>query len=150
MGEHFSEPYNPDVANAFFRAGEIEAWGRGIQRVLDACRVAGTPEPGIRVEPRDLRFEFPFAATYLASVSAEVSITTSQEVAQETREKTRERVLRLIRQQPSITTKKLAEEVGITAKGIEWQLSKLKAGGALRRIGADKGGHWEVLEDGDE
>jgi len=30
FGHHSSHPYNPLVANAFFRAGEIEAWGRGI------------------------------------------------------------------------------------------------------------------------
>ena len=49
LGRHPSQPFNPDVANAFFRAGEIETWGRGIQRILEACREAGTPEPDIRV-----------------------------------------------------------------------------------------------------
>ena len=43
LGQHPSRPFNPDVANAFFRAGEIETWGRGIQRILEACREAGTP-----------------------------------------------------------------------------------------------------------
>ena len=28
-GKHSSQPFNPDIANVFFRAGEIEAWGRG-------------------------------------------------------------------------------------------------------------------------
>ena len=27
LGEHASSPFNPAIANAFFRAGEIEAWG---------------------------------------------------------------------------------------------------------------------------
>ena len=40
---HSSRPYNPDVANAFFRAGMIEAWGRGIERIMEACRAAGVP-----------------------------------------------------------------------------------------------------------
>jgi len=31
--KHPSQPFNPDIANAFFRAGEIEAWGRGIERI---------------------------------------------------------------------------------------------------------------------
>jgi ATP-dependent DNA helicase RecG len=35
LGEHASLPYNPHVANAFFRAGEIEAWGRGLQRIFE-------------------------------------------------------------------------------------------------------------------
>ena len=32
VSEHASLPYNPNVANAFLRAGAIEAWGRGAQR----------------------------------------------------------------------------------------------------------------------
>ncbi len=47
---HTSQPHNPDVANTFFRAGEIEAWGRGIERMFAACREAKTPEPQIRFD----------------------------------------------------------------------------------------------------
>jgi ATP-dependent DNA helicase RecG len=36
LGKHISIPYNPDIANAFFRAGFIESWGRGIEKVLTA------------------------------------------------------------------------------------------------------------------
>lgn len=68
LGPHSSQPYNPDIANAFFRAGEIEAWGRGIQRVMEACRDAETPEPVIRVEARGFWFEFPFSADYVDSL----------------------------------------------------------------------------------
>ena len=32
LGAHSSSPYNPAIANAFFRPGEIEAWGRGVER----------------------------------------------------------------------------------------------------------------------
>lgn len=32
MGKHHSRPYNPLIANTFFRAGFIEAWGRGIEK----------------------------------------------------------------------------------------------------------------------
>ncbi len=35
--KHSSQPYNPDIANAFFRAGMIEAWGRGIEKVVQTC-----------------------------------------------------------------------------------------------------------------
>ena len=68
LGPHPSQPYNPDIANAFFWAGEIETWGRGIDRVLRACRRAGTPEPEIQLEPGGLWFEFGFSDDYLESV----------------------------------------------------------------------------------
>jgi len=51
-----SKPYwrhfNPDVANAFFRAGMIEAWGRGIERIKQECVTAGVREPELRYERR--------------------------------------------------------------------------------------------------
>ena len=36
LQNHGSRPYNPDIANAFFRAGEIESWGRGIEKICKA------------------------------------------------------------------------------------------------------------------
>lgn len=59
--------------------------------------------------------------------------------------RTREKVLRLIAEAPSITTAELAQRIGITAKGIEWQLGKLKANGQIRRVGPAKGGHWGIV-----
>ena len=35
---HPSSPYNPLIANAFFRSGDIESWGRGYKRILEAVR----------------------------------------------------------------------------------------------------------------
>jgi hypothetical protein len=62
---HSSRPYNPIIANAFFRAGEIEAWGRGIQQIVDACREAGAPEPTFDYVSGDLWIEFPYSTKYL-------------------------------------------------------------------------------------
>ncbi|GHS86230.1 ATP-dependent DNA helicase [Bacteroidia bacterium] len=43
--KHSSIPYNPDIANAFFRSGYIEAWGRGIEKINENCAEAGLPLP---------------------------------------------------------------------------------------------------------
>lgn len=65
LAPHYSQPFNPDIANTFFRAGEIEAWGRGIERIFEACRKEGAPEPQLRHEANGLWLEFPFAQAYL-------------------------------------------------------------------------------------
>lgn len=36
--KHPSKPFNPDIANTLFRAGYIESWGRGIIKMIKACR----------------------------------------------------------------------------------------------------------------
>ncbi len=56
--KHPSQPYNPDIANAFFRAGMIEAWGRGIEKVIRACEEAGNAPPRLRYEAIGLMVEF--------------------------------------------------------------------------------------------
>ena len=64
-GEHSSRPHNPGIAYAFFRAGMIEAWGRGIRRIAHACETAGTPAPEWKIEPGGgLWLEFPYSTEY--------------------------------------------------------------------------------------
>ncbi|MDR2065430.1 MAG: transcriptional regulator, partial [Prevotellaceae bacterium] len=43
--KHSSIPHNPDISNAFFRIGYIEAWGRGIRKMNEQCAKAGLPQP---------------------------------------------------------------------------------------------------------
>lgn len=43
--KHSSIPHNPDISNAFFRIGYIEAWGRGIRKMNEQCAAAGSPQP---------------------------------------------------------------------------------------------------------
>ena len=62
--KHASHPFNPDLANVFFRAGEIEAWGRGIERICAACRAAGFPEPAIAHDATGLWITFAYSADY--------------------------------------------------------------------------------------
>lgn len=45
LEKHSSSPYNPDIANAFFRSGYIESWGRGITKMTSLCLEAGLPKP---------------------------------------------------------------------------------------------------------
>jgi ATP-dependent DNA helicase RecG len=67
---HSSQPHNPEVANAFFRAGEIEAWGRGIARIFNACRQGGAPEPALRFEAGGVWMTFGFDQGYLKAVAS--------------------------------------------------------------------------------
>jgi ATP-dependent DNA helicase RecG len=68
---------------------------------------------------------------------------------EETVEKTVEKILGLIAGNPQITQAELAEMTGLTRRGIEWNLSRLKDQGLLERVGPDKGGYWKALgEDG--
>jgi ATP-dependent DNA helicase RecG len=43
--KHPSKPFNPDIANALFRSGYIESWGRGTLKIIKECERAGLPRP---------------------------------------------------------------------------------------------------------
>ena len=66
--------------------------------------------------------------------------------SREKNKNSREKILELLRENPKLTTAGLAQAVGISSKGVEKQLAHLKREGLLRRIGPDKGGHWEVVD----
>jgi ATP-dependent DNA helicase RecG len=153
LREHASLPYNPNIANAFFRAGEIEAWGRGIQRILQACREEKVPEPQVRLSGHELWLEFAFSAGYLRAVSSRTAGERPTEVAGEASVKTSvkasvktaDALLELLRKNPQMTLAEVAAAVGRSVRAVEMASSKLVKAGRLRFVGPQKGGHWEVL-----
>ena len=163
LGPHPSQPYNPDIANAFFWAGEIETWGRGIDRVLRACQRAGVPEPKIRLEPGGLWFEFWFSDDYLESVGVKRKASEGRtEPEARGRDKSKpvkpngggaagklpkaERILTLLRGDPTLTHAALAAEMNTSPYSVRHHLDRLRDMGRIRRVGSRKAGVWEVIE----
>jgi predicted HTH transcriptional regulator len=60
LAKHSSQPANPDIANAFFRAGKIESWGRGIDLIRNDCLEEGYPAPSFSCDSSGLWIEFTF------------------------------------------------------------------------------------------
>lgn len=58
LEKHASRPYNPDIANALFRSGYIESWGRGTIKIIKECKQAGIPEPVFSYDSSDISVEF--------------------------------------------------------------------------------------------
>ena len=44
-GHHVSRPRNQLIADVCFKAGYIDAWGRGTLKIINSCKDAGLPEP---------------------------------------------------------------------------------------------------------
>lgn len=157
LGNHASHPHNPDIANTFFRAGEIEAWGRGIQRIFEACRNAGAPAPEISLSGIDLWTEFPFSPDYLESIdydgvemsgkmSGKRSGKGSGKSSGKGSKKSSEIILQMLRENGELSATDLAEALGVSSRAIEKQIAKLRKNNRLKRVGPARGGRWEVLE----
>lgn len=60
-------------------------------------------------------------------------------------QKTRERMIDLLVAHPSLTREGISAALGICPSAVQKHLARLKIDGRIRRIGPDKGGHWEVV-----
>ncbi len=139
--KHSSQPYNPAIANLFFRAGEIEAWGRGIEHIYAACREAGAPEPEIEYEQTGLWMKFFFAPELVEQNAKAEGVS---ETPVETRAKTPDLVLAALAATPEQTLAQVALSIGKSLSAVERVAAKLVKEHKLRFIGPKKGGRWEV------
>lgn len=56
-----------------------------------------------------------------------------------------QKIIDSIKENPFVTQAALAERLNLTRKTIVSNMKKLQTNGLIRRIGADKNGHWEVV-----
>jgi len=150
LDKHASQPFNPDLANVFFRAGMIESWGRGIERIMQACREAGVPTPEVSCDVTGLWMSFHFLPEHqLDSEHEEDSGTTQDGLGEKLGEKlgeNRQRMLEKMRAEPTISIVSLAQHLELSSTAIENNIRWLKEHAFIRRVGPAKGGYWEVLK----
>ena len=133
--KHASQPHNPDIANAFFRAGMIESWGLGIEKMRQACLSRGLPAPKLREEAQGLWVEFGFPAPGK----------TPGKTPGKAPGKTPDLILAALAESPSLSMPEVAEQIGKSVRAVERAVSGLVKEKRLKRIGPAKGGHWEVM-----
>ena len=142
LSSHRSFPYNPDIANTFFRSGEIEALGRGIERIITDCKNDGFSTPEFRYDASGIwtifKFEYPERATTQKTIQKTIQNLTEQQ----------KNILSYLKENPNATRKELYENIpDATMGGIIHNLSRLQELGLLKRIGGRKQGYWEIIEE---
>ena len=58
-------------------------------------------------------------------------------------------VLAVIADNPNLSKEKIAEKIGMSRATVTRALAKLVEIGAIQRVGSDKSGHWEIVENGE-
>jgi ATP-dependent DNA helicase RecG len=53
-------------------------------------------------------------------------------------------IVKLMREQPTISAKTIAEKIGMSSRGVQKNIAILKKLDIVERVGAAKGGHWVV------
>lgn len=128
--EEVSKRRNELLAEMFHKVHFVERWGRGIGLIL-------SKEPTAEFEE--------YAGLFIATFKRKRGETTPKTV-RKTVGKTVGKILALITENPQITREELAEKTGLSVRGVEWNLQKLKEKKMIRRVGGRKEGHWEVVK----
>ena len=141
--EYGSRPRNKQIADVFKDMGEIEKYGSGIRRVCEMFEAVGLEKPvwkntsgGVVVTVQVFGNE--------ENPQREGDAT--RESDEKTVEKTVEKILALIEENPQITQVGLSKQIGLSRRGIEWNISQMKKNGLITRVGPAKGGYWKVNE----
>lgn len=152
---HRSIPRNPLIAEVCYRVGYIDSWGRGIEKITDACKAAGLPEPiieensgGIAIEllnvNRETRVKTPASEKAVSEDHRGDFGTISERIRKEFGNEI-VKAFEIICQDPSFTAEQIAEKLGKTPRTVENYTAKLKKAGFIVRRGPKLGGHWEVI-----
>ena len=124
LQEDFSLPRNPIIAKIFRFVRLAESIGSGFHKMIDGWKQHYELEPVIEGDFDYYKITFP--------------------TTRKTVEKTVEKILEAIKKNPKITQNELVEITGLTRRGIEWNLAKLKEKGIIKRIGPARGGYWKI------
>ena len=139
---------NPLLADIFSRLNLMERKGSGFEKVFAAYQKQ--INFNISAAPRfssDANW-FRVVLPNLNYAATGKNLGESRESGRESgRESSRERILQFMIQNPTITTRELAEKIGITPKGIEKQISYLKKNNRVKRVGGRSNGQWIVSGD---
>ena len=153
LKKHSSFPRNHNIANAFYKAGFVESWGRGFKKIAEEFEKAKLPLPTIEEE--------------CGGVMAVIQRKTVDEIIQERESggNVRENIGRnvgdvsefklserqtiiknIISSNPTVTAKQMSETLSVTSRTIERDLSAMQKAGIIRHEGKDNAGTWVVLE----
>lgn len=133
---HASFPRNPLIAQVCYKAGYIDNWGRGIDKVMQACKSQHLPTP---------HFEHPTGGL-LVTLYKQESSSLPEHTTGKTTGKNQQAVLDLITEDPSTTIPQMAKALSLTEDGVRYHLKSLQKAQRLKRVGGKKGGYWQILD----
>ena len=156
--EHNSRPRNPNIAEACFKAGYIDAWGRGILKIDNSCKEAGLPDP--EITEKDGGFQVMLYKDETLQVTTQVIPQATEPVnrtsppnqstdqitskLQDKLNRSQIAIIEQITKNGNITSCKLSEIIGISDRQIKSNIKFLVQKGILERIGSRKTGYWVI------
>ena len=156
---HDSQPRNRLIANAFYMAGFIEAWGRGFEIISNAFKGEDLEVPTLVEEFGGVRVIIKREIFYAIQHGGRIDPQTGRLIKRGDKENDREndrenpvvltprqeKLISIMRVNDRETTEEMKEKLGVSIATINRDITALKEKGVLTREGGDKGGRWIIL-----
>ncbi len=149
--KHYSKPYNPLIAQTFFKAGFIESWGRGFEKIKKECELYNTPIPEIEIKTSGVMVKCNASSIYMDLLGGmgrkDVQINDYKNVQINDHEKLtkmEKEILKIIIQNPEITQVNIANKLGRAPKTVQRAIATLKTKEIITRVGSNKKGYWKI------
>lgn len=146
-----SIPRNKELMRIYRDLDIVESLGSGIPRIL---RSYG--QECFHFTDNFIRITIPVSAQKDSAIGEESAEKVNDISGQKTTmwpegveksvEKSVEKITKAMKDNPQITVKELTTLVGLSRRGVEKNIKKLQEQGVIRRVGPDKGGHWEIVK----
>ena len=147
---HFSR--NPKIA-AFLKAYHyVKEFGEGMDRICREQEANGAQAPSFRTDDFILKITVPKVTEKVNENGGKVTEKLPENVdvtenVTDTSQKTSQKIIDLVKEDPYISTSRMADIIGIDRRNIARNIKKLQDLGIVRRVGPDKGGFWEIIEE---
>ena len=165
--KHSSIPFNPKIADTLFKAGMIESWGRGFDKIREECEKTGTPLPEYKISDRGIMVlcrpnkRYERLAQKYAIINHNDTITdtitdtindtindTIKKLLHDNFSKNKQdnliRILNCIKINNMATRSEIASMVGISESTVVRDINKLIKLGIISRVGPKKNGTWVI------
>lgn len=135
---HESMPWNPTIADVFYRRGIVEAWGRGTVKMAELMQQAGLPRPEFEEGSGALLVRFR-PSRYLPPQRVGRDLTERQQ-----------NVLRILADGGAMPLKAITTALGSEAehRSVQGDLQLLRSLGLIDTSGWGRGARWALRDDG--
>jgi predicted HTH transcriptional regulator len=140
-----SDPRNPAIFKMFALIDIGERAGSGVFNLMTLWKKTSWGIPVLE-ENIDAERTTLIVPVELKKTDKINKIKTVEKTVEKTVGETVEKILKLLQDNPNITQEELVRLTGLTRRGVEWNISQLKAKGVIERIGPNKGGYWKILQ----
>ncbi len=147
--KHASRPSNPKIAQTFFKAGFVESWGRGFEKIKEECIKYGTPMPEVSENTGGVMIKCIPSENYLNLLYGMQNKEKTPQNMHNTIKKVTKlqtRILAKMEENPIITQVDLAKVLRVSRQTIYSNVKKLKENNMIERTGSKKKGKWKIMK----